>query len=166
MHPFIYKFYLQVAIKRGDEVSTQYLPSTSATYARRPLLSTKWYFECCCPRCSDPTEGGTCLAALACTSRGCGGPLLPLQPLDGEEEWGCGECGGRCSVEEVVARLGRVSATMGRQVAGEDSVEHWERVVATASTLLFPKHYRLLEVKQKLAVLYGQCFNNLFPLGL
>ena len=36
----------QEAISRGQEISTQYVTSMKATFARRPVLRAKWYFSC------------------------------------------------------------------------------------------------------------------------
>ena len=40
----------QEAITSGQEISTQYVTSMKATFARRPVLRAKWYFDCGCDR--------------------------------------------------------------------------------------------------------------------
>ena len=40
-------------------------------------------------------------------------------------------------------------------VEGEDSIIHWERVLHLTSSTLQPSHYLAIEVKEKLAILYG-----------
>ena len=40
----------QEAITCGQEISTQYVTSMKATFARRPVLRAKWYFDCGCDR--------------------------------------------------------------------------------------------------------------------
>lgn len=158
----------QVSILAGEEISTQYLHSTRATYARRPLLRSKWYFDCSCARCQDAEECGALLAALSCTGalgRGvaCGGAVLPLHPLQGESSWQCRECAATISAEEVMARLEEVARVTGEAVEGEDSIIHWERVLHLTSSTLQPSHYLAIEVKEKLAILYGNMASYKLP---
>jgi len=149
----------QVAIKKGEEISTQYVHSMNATYARRPILRAKWYFDCSCPRCSDPSECGANLAAVACSlrrnNRQCGGKVLPENPLEGDSSWVCEECRNVCTADNVMNILVEVNATMGEVVESEDSIQHWERVLAMADQMLKSSHYLVIQVKEKLAILYG-----------
>ena len=114
----------QEAIPRGQEISTQYVTSMKATFARRPVLRAKWFFDCLCNRCEkyifickiffcniaglDPTECGSLLAALRCTrpapavSKPCGGAVLSLDPCRGEADWRCRDCGADYSCQYVV----------------------------------------------------------------
>ena len=36
----------QLVIPAGAEITTQYTTSLKATYARRPMLRAKWFFDC------------------------------------------------------------------------------------------------------------------------
>ena len=45
-------------IRQGEEITNEYLKPETSTLLRRPLINTKWFFHCCCPRCRDPTELG------------------------------------------------------------------------------------------------------------
>ena len=38
--------------------STMYLTHQPTSYLRRPIMKEKWFFDCACPRCLDPTENG------------------------------------------------------------------------------------------------------------
>ena len=45
-------------IRPGEEITNEYLRPETSTLLRRPLINTKWFFHCSCPRCRDPTELG------------------------------------------------------------------------------------------------------------
>jgi len=59
------------------------------------------------------------------------------------------------TADNVMTTLGKVNDTMSTVVESEDSIEHWERVLALADLMLRPSHYLVIQVKEKLAVLYG-----------
>ena len=61
------------------------------TKERRKHLRESKYFDCSCPRCSDPTEGGTYLSALKCQKCSIGN-VLPICPLDNDSSWNCDRC--------------------------------------------------------------------------
>jgi hypothetical protein len=77
----------QTEIKNGEEITAQYLTPLVGTMERRSkirynclfielnLFSCKiglfvvrknWFFQCCCARCSDPTELGTDFSGIRC----------------------------------------------------------------------------------------------------
>ncbi|KAK3927128.1 SET domain-containing protein SmydA-8, isoform A [Frankliniella fusca] len=114
-------------VARGEELTVTYSALLWGSPARRQHLLRTKHFLCTCARCKDPTvsgsasavlrscmcfihtavgetqifEGGTCLAALPCPSRGsrgpgaqsCGGPVLPASPLSLTGPWRCRGCG-------------------------------------------------------------------------
>ena len=73
-------------IRRGEEITVQYLVSILGTHKRRKRLKSEYYFDCKCQRCLDPTEGQTFVSALCCEvcDRGF---LLPRDPLDDYSQW-------------------------------------------------------------------------------
>ncbi|XP_054267865.1 histone-lysine N-methyltransferase set-18-like isoform X1 [Macrosteles quadrilineatus] len=86
-----------VNIPKGQDVTLMYTHMLWTTQARREHLRNTKYFDCCCPRCSDPTELGTYINALRClseTSQGnvCGGYQYPKNPLDNNCVWSCDRC--------------------------------------------------------------------------
>jgi hypothetical protein len=81
--------------------------------------------------------------------------MLPSDPLDGEADWRCGECGADRSASWVMQALGRATNLLADTVKGEDSVRHWERVLCQLADTLRPSHYLMVDVKEKLAILYG-----------
>ena len=56
------------------------------TSYRRVDLKSTWAFDCCCPRCKDPTENGSNVSAVVCEN--CKfGYALPIDPCDYNSEW-------------------------------------------------------------------------------
>lgn len=78
-----------------------------ATFARRPLLRSKWYFECRCSRCEDPRESGSLLSALLCSqpapsaNKTCGGLVLSSEPTSGDSDWQCESCDAKYDSQQV-----------------------------------------------------------------
>ena len=72
-------------IKKGEEITTQYMPTTSkGTYYRRKEMEQMWCFRCSCVLCKDPTEAGTLFSALkcpVCNDEESDGHLLPMDSL-------------------------------------------------------------------------------------
>ena len=90
-----------VDIKAGEEITNQYIKPDRPTLYRRPFLRRKWYFDCLCPRCLDPTELGSHLSSLLCARRGCGGTLLVCSTTTSQSDWACLRCGLTVSNEEA-----------------------------------------------------------------
>ena len=56
-------------IPKGQEITTTYTLTLAGTLYRRKHLRESKYFDCCCKRCSDPSECDTHFSTLLC--RGC-----------------------------------------------------------------------------------------------
>lgn len=67
-------------IKSGDELFSSYTYSLWPTIIRRSCLKETKYFDCNCPRCSDPTELGTHMGTLKCTKCD-NGIIMSTDPL-------------------------------------------------------------------------------------
>ena len=79
-------------IKKGEEISVQYLSALSGNFKRRQKIRDEWYFDCMCRRCSDPTECGSFVSALKCDI--CyTGVVLPADPLQYDSIWTCSRYG-------------------------------------------------------------------------
>jgi len=75
-------------IRKGEEISVQYLSALCGNFKRRQKIRDEWYFDCECRRCSDPTECGSFVSALKCDS--CiSGNVLPVDSLDYNSKWKC-----------------------------------------------------------------------------
>ena len=79
-------FFLTVTVKN---FSLEYL--FQGRVKRRKKLREKWFFDCSCPRCSDPTEFGSHVSTLKCDNESCSGLLLPKGPES--EDQICSTCG-------------------------------------------------------------------------
>jgi len=79
--------------------------SLCPTPTRRRQLRVSKHFDCCCRRCSDPSELGTHLSSLSCPK--CarfGAPetdVVSVDPLDDSAPWMCPTCGVTVPVERV-----------------------------------------------------------------
>ena len=58
--------FAHVTIKAGEQITNQYMKPDKPTVLRRPFLQSKWFFDCNCQRCMDPTELGSHLSSLKC----------------------------------------------------------------------------------------------------
>ena len=96
----------QLDIKKGEEITIQYISFLLGKSRRRAEFSSCCMFECWCPRCLDTTELGSFLSAALCSS--CNGAVLPADSLLECKEWRCIECGQKMkedNVEEIVTEL-------------------------------------------------------------
>ncbi len=79
-------------IRKGEEISVQYLSALYGNFKRRRKIRADWHFDCLCKRCSDPTECGSFISAIKCFD--CGRDrVLPSDPLDYDSQWRCGGAG-------------------------------------------------------------------------
>eukprot|EP00741_Cyanophora_paradoxa_P001647 tig00000498_g1598.t1 len=78
-------------VPAGSEVAVSYVDLWKPTAARRAYLRATKFFECSCPRCSSPDEGGRCLSGVRCPHDGCGG--YAHAPAGGGEGRECAACG-------------------------------------------------------------------------
>ena len=91
----------------NSQTYNELLQSMKATFARRPLLRSKWYFECRCSRCEDPRESGSLLSALLCSqpapsaNKTCGGLVLSSEPTSGDSDWQCESCDAKYDSQQV-----------------------------------------------------------------
>lgn len=83
--------FIPVDIKKGDVISLSYCQPLQSTLQRRIYLRQSKCFDCMCQRCRDPSECGTYIGSLLCTS--CkSGKLLPDHPFDVASNWNCENC--------------------------------------------------------------------------
>ena len=145
----------QVNITAGQEITNQYMKADKPTIIRRPFLRQKWFFDCICPRCSDPTELGSHLSSLLCPIAKCYGSVVSSHPLDYDSPWTCLSCGAVLCLDRVQGILEQAQQLLDTP-AGEDGVvEHYECLIYKLSSLLHPYNHLILDIKQKLALLYG-----------
>jgi len=150
----------QVGIKEGEEVSNCYTRTNLApTSRRRQLLRSKWFFDCVCKRCQDPSELGSHLSSLQCQRARCGGPVLPVNPVNSLADWRCTDCDSKLSHDEVTASIVAAEALIEERLPGESEVDHHERTIHALSPILHPNNWLMVQLKQELGLLYGSSVN-------
>merc|ERR1719347_450206 len=96
----VMKLEAQRTIPKGTELTIRYTDYLMSQSQRQRFLKCQWYFQCRCPRCSDPTEFGSLTSSLPCTS--CHqSNILPLIQEDG---WQCKNCDTRLTAQEISFR--------------------------------------------------------------
>ena len=145
----------QYSIEAGQEITNQYMKADKPTLIRRPFLRQKWFFDCMCLRCTDPTERGSHLSSLLCQKPKCGGAFVPSSPLDSESDWVCLECGTVTCKDKVQSVLDSAAQLVANPANEDGLVEHYERVLHKLSSKLHPNNHIMIDLKQKLGVLYG-----------
>lgn len=79
-------------IKYKDPITISYVEPSCGTLERRAYLLDNFYFSCKCSRCRDPTEIGTYLSSVKCTSDSCkNGWLISKNPIDPNSNWICNQ---------------------------------------------------------------------------
>ena len=123
------------------------------TILRRPFLRQKWFFDCTCDRCSDPTECGSYISSVICQKTKCCGSVVPSNP---QSDWVCQSCGAAMCLDRVQSALERAAQLIATPIQQEQgAVEHYERVLHQLSSQLHPYNHLMIDAKQKLALLYG-----------
>ena len=145
----------ECGIAAGEEITNLYMNTDQPTKARLEYLREKWFFNCSCRRCADPTECGSHYSSILCTRQTCCGTVLPYNPLHPASPWHCTYCGDTVDYHTVQAVLEQAAQLVAGAVHDLGVVEHLEHVIHLLSSQLHPNNYILIGVKQKLALLYG-----------
>ena len=60
----------QRTIKKGEEITIQYLSFMFGHLRRKKTINSYWFFDCECPRCQDPKElGKNCMLPNFCSNK-------------------------------------------------------------------------------------------------
>ncbi|XP_040570990.1 SET domain-containing protein SmydA-8 [Lepeophtheirus salmonis] len=151
-----------VNISKGEQICNQYVRPNKCTLARRTTIKNKWYFDCCCKRCADPTECGSYLGALLCSS--CKSVVLPINPLETESNWACKGCSKEYDVEYVMGVLISVGESL--EEATPYDPNSYEKILYDTQDLLHPNHYLRIEAELKVAALIGNIPTSSFSKGM
>ncbi|XP_034250401.1 SET domain-containing protein SmydA-8 isoform X2 [Thrips palmi] len=167
-----------VDIPKGSLITLSYAYTIQGTLKRREHLKESKFFDCCCPRCSDPTELGTMCSALVCPR--CGRPaVLPVDPLKADSPWRCSaglaDATPWPAVKQAVKQAAlpaapcpgyEMPAAQARELIDKltdeaeaidpNDVAGLEAFVAKYSPRLHPNHYHLLGAKHSLSQVYGK----------
>lgn len=160
-----YHVYVRAAVKleKGQEILLSYTHTLAPTLFRRAHLKEGKYFECSCPRCSDPTELGTNLSTLKC-GKCDNGWVLSSAPLDETAIWKCTLCEFTTKGESVM----RVFRIIQKEIDELDYSEYQDPVAAREAlvkkykSVLHPNNAFLLNMKYSLTQLYGRAEGYLF----
>lgn len=141
-------------ILAGEEITNQYVKPLNGTAIRKHILRSKWYFECECPRCADPTELGSYLSAFMCTK--CKhGTVLSSAPLNPDAKWTCLDCSAEFSVEHLQTYLDTTIDEVSSSESQQNLIHHYEECLHKFSNILHPGHQIFTDINSQLAILYG-----------
>ena len=111
-----------------------------------------WSFDCCCPRCSDPTEFGTLVSAVICDKCKFGN-CLPVSSVSQNSPWKCDYCNATTNSEIVEAKVKRFENEI--EDVGSENAEEFLKILRKMRYTLHENHYWILDVKRKLIDIYG-----------
>jgi len=145
------------AIRKGEEITTQYVSPDKNTKLRRRMLFKKWFFWCECHRCKDKTEIGSFLGAFICQESKCGGSSVPYNPLDEESDYICLDCGNSFSNKYAEKLLKNAEKDLKTPDSRFDLIQHLEKFIHNNSRILHPYNNLMISVKQKLGSIWQLC---------
>lgn len=152
-------------IEMDEHLKIMYTHILWGTQMRREHLKETKYFDCCCKRCSDPTELGSYISALKCIGTDiatCGGYIIPANPLDNASDWGCDRCPSRIGADQQRYLMSKMSEEVDAiTIDRQGTVKEFETLIDKFSQLLHKNHYYIFNLKHSLIQLYGQQSNNM-----
>jgi SET domain len=92
----------KTVIAAGEEFTISYISTVQGLLKRRVKLRDKWFFECGCERCCDPSELGSHASTHLCQvcrqrrqqgESGGEGYVMSRDPQDPVAPWACNTCG-------------------------------------------------------------------------
>jgi len=141
-------------IKAGEEFTISYISTLQGSLKRRMKLHDKWFFDCGCPRCMDPTELGSFTSAHLCQVCNCPeGVVLPTEVGNDSAPWKCQKCGLLTPAEELNKKETEIAMDM--QKLDNNSLLAFEEFHENTLTLLHPNHYLNVLLKRHLVGLYS-----------
>ena len=142
-------------ISAGTEFTISYISPLQGLIKRRMKLHDKWFFDCSCDRCSDPTELGSFTSALLCQV--CAVPeayMVSEASRDATAPWKCVKCGLKLPAEEV--NKAETKVAMESQKLDTQSLADFEIFLEQVSLSLHPHHYLVILLKRHLVGLYSK----------
>ncbi|XP_050677124.1 SET domain-containing protein SmydA-8-like isoform X2 [Leptidea sinapis] len=145
--------------RAGDVISLCYAYTLQGTLKRREHIRLSKFFECCCKRCSDPSELGTYVSAFRCPK--CGGRVLSTAPLEPAAVWRCvdGRCEYSMPAGAAQAMLMRITDEL-EQIDAND-VTGFEKFLVKYRNVLCSSHYLCLSALHSLSQLYGKVTSHM-----
>ena len=157
----------QVPIRKGDEITVQYMSFMFGQCRRKKEIPSFWFFDCRCIRCRDPTECGSLVSAMLCqkctskakqTDEGKGNPdigyLLPDDPLNVVNgSWSCRKCHFKQDGKVVDDICDNAADELANTY--ENDINRYTELLEKLSTILHPSHYIMMTLKKYIADLLG-----------
>nr|CAD7593204.1 unnamed protein product [Timema genevievae] len=141
-------------IKKGDTITLSYAYTLQGTLKRREHLKESKFFDCCCPRCKDPTELATYAGALKCPKCDVG-YVISSEPLERAASWRCSQCSNyTVTAHSVMLLLEKIADEV--EALDANDIEAMEGFLQKYRNVLHPNHYHCLGVKHSLSQLYGK----------
>lgn len=137
----------QVDIKKGEEITIQYISYLFGNILRRKDIVENWMFECTCPRCVDPTELGSHLSSLLCPA--CAGIVLPETNSLHCQLWKCQSCEQTIDREQVETYSKECEEKM--MEIYETEVDKYEDLLHEYSKKFHQNHFQILLIKKYIA---------------
>ncbi|CAG9857895.1 unnamed protein product [Phyllotreta striolata] len=143
-------------IAKNSPIFFNYSNVLHGTLDRKRHLKEGKYFDCCCERCSDPSELGTDISSLKCHK--CNGTVRSTAPNRPGSDWECSEC-----KKQFKRSLIDIVINEGRRLIEEidrNDVNKLVKVLDKLSATFHPNHFVLLETEQNLIGLYSLLPSN------
>ncbi|PSN52135.1 hypothetical protein C0J52_04306 [Blattella germanica] len=147
-----------VKIEKGAEIFTTYTHTLNPTLLRREHLKQSKFFDCSCPRCSDPNELGTHMSTLKCNKCD-NGVIISSNPLDATAQWKCTHCEfvtPGSAVRRVFSVIQADLDQLDYMEPGAGVVEFREQLWKKYKSVLHPHHAFLTSLRCSLSQLYGR----------
>jgi len=150
----------KVKIQAGEEFTISYISTLQGSIKRRMKLHDKWYFDCKCARCMDPTELGSFTSAHIC--KVCNSPdayIVTTEVENSSAPWKCAKCGLLTPAAELNAKETEIALEI--QKIENNSIAGFEEFHETTETLLHTNHYLNIMLKRHLVGLYSTVLTQL-----
>lgn len=134
-------------IEINTEITTNYLEPFHTNLQRRAILLRGKSFECCCQRCSDPTEFQTfasCSRCQFCLKKN-NGYFVSSNSLNLSSEWRCNGCFTMINGKEAMEFDNNLSIEC--QKINRNNLTNIEKFINVYSDLLSENHIFLLQLK-------------------
>lgn len=144
-------------LRKGDHLQITYTNILWGTQMRQHHLLLTKHFNCHCTRCTDPTEYGSYVSALAClgdVDKTCAGTHLPVDPKEEDTQWKCNTCPMIVDGAYVSELQAHMTERIDSLLAGPRADEV-ELLLARLSQMLHPNHFHMFNLKHTLIQLYG-----------
>jgi len=135
-------------VHAGEELTICYTGLLLPTQARQEIFRQTKHFQCCCPRCRDPTEIGTYLTSVLCPV--CKGVVHSNH---------CLSCGLPCTEEhqeELIRIASNISTTLATSVS-DSKCDSLRSGLESLKSVLSRNHYILARTRQDYILHAGEC---------